>query len=162
VEQEYTESNCCFEYKYTTLKLDDLLEDLKLNNIYKAVDFIILKEKKNFFIEVKSYDTFQKNVIDENITKIIKKLSDSYFILNFLNKEQISKFNKNLKGKLTLVILICPIQNIEITPDRLVGLGEILKKFQKKLKLLNVEIILDTKENKLGFFKNINYTIRKN
>ena len=157
MEQEYTESNCCFEYKYTTLKLDDLLEDLKLNNIYKAVDFIILKEKKTFFIEVKSYDTFQKNVIDENITKIIKKLSDSYFILNFLNNEQISKFNKNLKGKLTLVILICPIQNIEITPDRLVILEEILKRFQKKISLLNVEIILDTEKNKHKFFKNISH-----
>jgi hypothetical protein len=53
--------------------------------VYKAVGFILSKDKKTIFIEIKSYDYFQKSKIDENITKIIKKLSDSFFILNFLN-----------------------------------------------------------------------------
>ena len=71
--KKYKESNCNFKFKYKTLKLDDFIENLKLNNIYKAVDFVILKENKTIFIEIKSYDVFRREKLDGNITKIIKK-----------------------------------------------------------------------------------------
>ncbi len=153
--KDYKESNCNFKFKYKILKLDDFIENLKLNNIYKAVDFVILKENKTIFIEIKSYDVFRREKLDENITKIIKKLSDSYFILKFLKSNQISEFNKGLGEKIVLVVLICPIQNLKITPDRLVSLTEILNKFKRKLGLLNIKVVIDTKENKFKLFKSI-------
>ena len=161
----YTESECDFLSKYCTLKLDDFVEELKLNHLFKAVDFLILKGKEIIFVEVKCYDYFKKDKLDENLNKIIKKLSDSYFLIKFLKNKGLDKFKKNLEksDKIKLVIIICPARELELKPDRREAVKIILNKLKRKVDLLNVLVLLDSENNRLGFFKGIklNLTLKE-
>ena len=167
MEAKYKESGCEFTPKYQTMKFDDFIEKLKLNNIFKSVDFIVLKNTKVFFIEVKSFDYFKKEQLDQKLDDLVRKLSDSYFLINaiennstvhnFLSscKSTLNKSIQRREGRLSLVVLVCPPQYAKLTYDRLTMINIILNRLRKKVNSLKVSIYVDDINNSLGLFKSI-------
>jgi len=90
-------------------------------------------------------------------------LVDSYFFLIFIESDN-SIFNEvinNLKNqnKLIIIIYICPLhnRNRNLEKDRkIIAIETIKRKLLRKLSTFkNIELFIDTKDNKFGLFKKI-------
>ena len=155
------ESGCRFYKKDNLLfiEIDTNQEYEPVKQFLKATEGILI-DRNIYFIEVKRYDYFRKEEIDENLNKIIEKVVDSYFFLIFLDTEQedIKKISNILrkKDKIILVIYICPSFNKSLEKDRKLLPKEIIKrKLKKKLKNFRISFLIDTEKNYLKLFKSI-------
>jgi len=162
----FKESGCEFILKESArfIRLDDIEEYSKISQFLSCVEGVLLTDSKIYFIEIKHYDYFaKKEELDEKLSKILKKLVDSYFFLIFIESDN-SIFNEvinNLKNqnKLIIIIYICPLhnRNRNLEKDRkIIAIETIKRKLLRKLSTFkNIELFIDTKDNKFGLFKKI-------
>jgi hypothetical protein len=159
------ESNCTFRKKRDSIfiKIDGSQEYENVSQFLKIVEGILMTDKV-YFIEVKRYDYFRKELIDENLNKIINKVIDSYFFISFLKtpNEIIKKVSRILRktAQVILVIYICPphdknLYNTYKKDGRIIIKEIVENRLKRKLKILNIIPLIDTEENKLQLFENI-------
>lgn len=162
--ESFEESGCKFILRQNSrfIKLDDTEEYSKVSQFLSCVEGVLLKDNKVYFIEAKRYDYFyKKEELDEKLNKIIKKFVDSYFFLIFVESDNIilNEINKNLRGqnKLIFLIYICPLYNRNLEKDRKIIATETIKrKLLRKLSTFrNVELLIDTQDNKINLFQEI-------
>ena len=160
----FEESDCKFTLEKTSrfIKLDNTREYSKVSQFLSCIEGILLKDKKVYFIEVKRYDYFaKKEELDEKLSKILKKLVDSYFFLVFMKSDNpdFNEINRclNKQDKLIFFIYICPPYNKTLEKDRkIIAMETIKRKLLSKLSTFkNIELFIDTKNNKFHLFEKI-------
>jgi len=162
--ESFKESGCEFILRENSkfIKLDNTGEYSKVSQFLSCVEGILVIDDKTYFIEVKRYDYFaKKEELDEKLNKILKKLVDSYFFLIFIdsNNAIFNKINDNLgkQNRLIFLIYICPLYNRNLEKDRkIIATETIRRKLLSKLSnFRNIELLIDTKDNKFELFKKI-------
>ncbi|HHG73845.1 MAG TPA: hypothetical protein ENK22_02265 [Persephonella sp.] len=162
--ESFKESGCEFILRENSkfIKLDNTGEYSKVSQFLSCVEGILVIDDKTYFIEVKRYDYFaKKEKLDEKLNKILNKLVDSYFFLIFIdsNNAIFNKINDNLgkQNRLIFLIYICPLYNRNLEKDRkIIATETIRRKLLSKLSnFRNIELLIDTKDNKFELFKKI-------